>query len=96
MAYLVPSGHPTDIYEAQWSYIRFVTVDPRYSGKGIGRRLTQMCIAQARTNQESTIALHTSVLMQNAMHIYQTLGFTILREIPPRLGKRYWLYTLEL
>jgi ribosomal protein S18 acetylase RimI-like enzyme len=96
MAFLVPNGNPTDIYLKEWSYIRFVSVDPEFGGQGIGRKLTIKCIAKAKENGEKTIALHTSEIMNNARHIYESLGFKILREIDQRLGKRYWLYTFDL
>lgn len=96
MAFLVSRGNPTEIYDKDWSYIRFVSVEPMFSGNGIGRKLTEMCIEIAKSNSEKTIALHTSELMDNARHIYETLGFKILREIDQRLGKRYWLYKLDL
>jgi ribosomal protein S18 acetylase RimI-like enzyme len=96
MAYLVPNGNPTDIYLKNWSYIRFVSVDPAFGGQGIGRRLTTMCIDRAKETREKTIALHTSEIMNNARHLYESLGFEILREIDQRLGKRYWLYTLDI
>jgi len=35
-------------------------------------------------------------MMDKARHIYESLGFKILKEIVPRLGKKYWLYTLDL
>jgi ribosomal protein S18 acetylase RimI-like enzyme len=96
MAFLVPNGNPTDIYDKEWSYIRFVSVDPDFGGQGIGRKLTAMCIETARHNKEKAIALHTSEFMDKARHIYETLGFTLLKEIDQRLGKRYWLYKLDL
>jgi len=96
MAFLISSGNPTEIYDKEWSYIRFVSVEPEFSGNGIGRKLTEMCIELAKSNNEKTIALHTSELMDNSSHIYETLGFRILREIDQRLGKRYWLYKLDL
>ena len=96
MAFLVPNGNPTEIYDKDWCYIRMVSVDPGCSGMGIGRRLTELCIKQARKNGETTIALHTSEMMAAARHIYEKLGFRILKEIEPRFGKRYWLYTLAL
>jgi ribosomal protein S18 acetylase RimI-like enzyme len=96
MAFLVPNGNPTDVFDKEWSYIRFVSVDPGFSGQGIGRKLTAMCIETARQNGEKTIALHTSEIMNKARHIYETFGFSILKEIDQRLGKRYWLYTLDL
>lgn len=96
MSFLVPHGNPTEIYHKDWSYIRFVTVDPDFSGQGLGRELTKKCIQYATDNNEKIIALHTSELMRNAMHIYESLGFTVLKEIDSRLGKRYWLYTLNI
>lgn len=96
MAFLVPSGNPTEIYDADWASIRFVSVHPSFGGQGIGRLLTKKCIDLAIVNNEKTIALHTSEMMHKARHIYISLGFTILREIEPRLGKKYWLYTLNL
>lgn len=96
MAFFVSSGNPTEIYDKEWSYIRFVSVEPEFCGKGIGRKLTEMCIDLAKSKNEKTIALHTSELMENARNLYESLGFTILREIDRRFGKRYWLYKLEL
>lgn len=96
MAFLIPKGNPSDIYDKDWCSIRFVTVDPDFGGQGIGRKLTTICIDRAIQNGEKIIALHTSELMNNARHIYESLGFKIVREIDPRLGKRYWLYLLQL
>ena len=96
MAYLIPSGNPTDIYQENWCYIRMVGVHPNYTGNGIGRKLTMLCIEKAKEMGEKTIALHTSEFMDAARHIYESIGFKILKEIPRRLGKIYWLYTLDL
>jgi ribosomal protein S18 acetylase RimI-like enzyme len=71
-------------------------VDPDYQGKGIAKMLTKKCIEHAIVLKEKTIALHTSEMMHAARHIYESAGFTILKEIEPRLGKRYWIYTLAL
>lgn len=96
MAFLVPNGHPDEIYDTQWCHLRFVSVDPNHSGKGIGQKLTELCIELAIKNREQTMALHTSEIMHAARHIYEKMGFQILKEIDKRLGIRYWLYTLDL
>lgn len=96
MAFIVPSGHPTEIYDKAWSYIRFVSVNPEFAGQGIGRKLTEQCIEIAKHNNEKSIALHTSVMMKEAIYLYKSLGFKVLLEIEPRLGKQYWLYILHL
>jgi ribosomal protein S18 acetylase RimI-like enzyme len=96
MAHLVPSGNPWQFFEAGWGVIRMVGVDPEYTGRGIARQLTAMCIAKAKETNETTIALHTGEFMNAARYIYESLGFTIRREIDGYLGKRYWLYTLAI
>lgn len=92
----MPSGNPTEIYNEQQSYIRFVTVSKKYSGQKIGQTITEKCIGRAREKSEKYIALHTSEMMNAARHIYEKLGFEIVRELEPRLGKKYWLYELAL
>lgn len=96
VAYIIPSGNPTDLFKAEWSYIRMVGVDPKYRGHGIAKTLTKMCIDFAKQNNEKTIALHTSEFMDAARHIYESIGFKVLKEIPPLFGKKYWLYIYEL
>jgi ribosomal protein S18 acetylase RimI-like enzyme len=96
MSFLVPKGNPTEIYDESWCYIRFVTVDPEFGGNGIGKKLTEICVEFAKQNDEKIVALHTSEMMNKAIHIYEKLGFKILREIEPRLGKKYWLFTLNI
>lgn len=34
--------------------------------------------------------------MDAARHIYESLGFQVLKEIDQQLGKRYWLYKIDL
>src|SRR5258706_859362 len=63
MAYLIPKGNPTEIFQADWSYIRMVGVNPNFAGNGIGKYLTQMCIDFAKSTNENVIALHTSAIM---------------------------------
>ena len=96
MAFLFPSGKPSDLFELEWSYIRMLGVDPDFKGKGIGRKLTELCLDRARKNGERTIALHTSEIMHAAQHIYESFGFRKHHEISPRLGLRYWIYTFHL
>ena len=96
MAFLIASGNPTEIFQHNWSYIRMVGVHPANTGQGIARKLTILCIEKAKSLDEKIIALHTSEFMDAARHLYESIGFTMLKEIPPRFGKRYWLYNLNL
>jgi ribosomal protein S18 acetylase RimI-like enzyme len=96
MAFLVPKGNPTEIFQADWSYIRMVGVNPDFKGQGIAKTLTRMCLDFARENKEEVIALHTSEFMDAARHLYESFGFRQTKELEPRLGKRYWLYQLDM
>lgn len=96
MAFLVPSGNAWEMFRDEWAYIRLVAVAPVHQGKGIAKELTRMCIAQAITSNEKTIALHTSEIMPAARHIYEQFGFKRQHELPARLGVKYWLYLLDL
>lgn len=96
MAFIVPHGNPWQVFKTEWSYIRMVAVHPDYRGKGIAKQLTNMCITFAKDTHETTIALHTSEFMDDARHIYESIGFKKLQEIEPIFGKKYWLYLLDL
>jgi ribosomal protein S18 acetylase RimI-like enzyme len=96
MAYLVSSNNPTRIYPADWSYVRMVGVDPAYRGKGIARRMTQMCVDYARDTNEKIVGLHTSEKMQDAIHVYESIGFKLYKEIDPIYGMRYFVYRMEI
>lgn len=95
VAYIIPSGHPTDLFKTEWSYIRMVGVNPKYRGLGIAKTLTNMCIGYVKQTGEKTIALHTSEFMDSARHIYESIGFKAINEFS-LFGKRYWLYILDL
>jgi len=96
MAFLYTSGHPNEIYPADWSYIRMVGIHKDYEGRGIARKLTAQCIEEARRLGEKTIALHTSELMNAARHIYESLGFREIKDLGKRFDIQYWLFKLEL
>lgn len=95
MIYLVPSGNPTDLFQENWSYIRSLGVNTKYRGYGIGKKLTDLCLDYARETNEKHIALHTSEFMDAARAIYEKKRFRKTKEIE-YLGKRYWIYLLDL
>ncbi len=96
ISFVTPSGEADEVYQSNWSRLRFVTVHPDARGKGVGRQLVQHCIEDARAHGEEWMALHTSEHMKAARSIYESLGFVLQREIPSRYGMRYWLYTMQL
>ncbi len=95
MIYLVPSGNPTELFQENWSYIRFLGVNTKFRGNGIGKKLTDLCMEYAKETNERYIALHTSEFMDSARTIYEKKGFRKTKEIE-YLGKRYWIYLFQL
>ena len=87
MIYIVPSGNPTELFKEDWSYIRFLGVNTKYRGNGIGKKLTDLCLEYAKETNEKYIALHTSEFMDSARAIYEKRGFTKTEEIE-YLGKK--------
>ena len=61
--------------EQNASGIRFLAVDPKATGAGVGKALTRACIQLARENKHSQIILHTTAAMNVAWSLYQKLGF---------------------
>jgi len=55
--------------------IRMLAVDPACHRRGVGRALTEACIARARAAGRRRVVLHTSESMPAAKHLYESLGF---------------------
>jgi putative acetyltransferase len=57
-----------------------MAVSERYRGHGIGRKLLEYTIAQAKTLGAHTLELASNTKLANAVHLYESLGF---RHLPP-------------
>ncbi|HXT65664.1 MAG TPA: GNAT family N-acetyltransferase [Nitrospiraceae bacterium] len=88
-------GNP-EIFPQDWATMLVLAVDPAHRGRGIAKALGSACIACARHDSARVIGLFTSELMTSAQQLYESLGFRRERELPPRLGLRYWRYKLDL
>lgn len=58
-----------------WAAFRLLAVHPAARGRGIGRLLTDECIARARHAGRHAIGLHTTRLMTVARAMYERIGF---------------------
>ena len=97
VAYFGPGSQPrADFFEAGWPLIRMLVVDPAARGQGVGRSLTEACIARARHEGAQLIALHTSPAMEVALAMYLRMGFALDRKVPDRFGVPYGVYLMRL
>jgi GNAT superfamily N-acetyltransferase len=61
--------------ELNASGFRLLAVDPLTRGYGIGKLLVMECIRKARDQKLSQVIIHTTMAMQVAWKMYETLGF---------------------
>jgi GNAT superfamily N-acetyltransferase len=55
--------------------VRLLAVAPEARGQGIGTALMKECIRRARRLGAGCLNLHTTVVMQVAMRMYERMGF---------------------
>lgn len=96
VVYVGPGKPKREFFAAEWPILRMLVVDPAYRGQGIGRALTEECIARARRDGAACIALHTSPIMAVALPLYLRLGFVFEREAPTIFGVSYGIYIKSL
>ena len=70
---LIPMGN--SVYE-----LSKMAVSPTMRGQGIGRRLLEYAIGQAKTMGASSLFLGSNSVLKNAVHLYESVGFT---HVPP-------------
>jgi ribosomal protein S18 acetylase RimI-like enzyme len=96
VAFFAANTTDSPLFERAWAHIRLLAVAPELRRQGLGRSLTQHCVTLATQSRAGVLALHTSELMVAASRLYESMGFTVNRELPPMFGLRYFLYVLHL
>ena len=96
VAYIPPSRPKAAYFQPEWPVIRMLVVDPAHRGAGIGRALTEECLARARRDRSPVIALHTSPIMTVALPMYLRMGFERVSDAPPIFGVPYAVYLKRL
>jgi putative acetyltransferase len=66
-----------------------MSVTPAYRGQGVGRRILEYAIAQARALGAKALYLESNARLANAVHLYESCGFV---HLPPNSNCRS-LYT---
>lgn len=70
--YTAPDG---TVFTAPLPELRLLAVAPALRRRGIGKALMEECVRRARASGAAALGLHTSDLMQVAMHMYERMGF---------------------
>ncbi|HLF51528.1 GNAT family N-acetyltransferase [Flavobacterium sp.] len=73
MQYYGSGGTATQ--ELNTSGFRLLAVDPSIRGQGIGKLLTNECIRKAKGKKRKQMVIHTTMTMQTAWKMYESLGF---------------------
>jgi GNAT superfamily N-acetyltransferase len=63
-------GFPED-----WAGFRALGVHPSARGLGLGRRLSDWCVAEARRGGAEVVGIHTQPKLVEACQIYERMGF---------------------
>lgn len=96
VAYIGPHRPKSEFFDQTWPIIRMLVVAPSARGHGIGRALTEACVARARRDGAPEIALHSSPIMETALRMYRDMGFVQLRTAPPVHGVPCDVYLMRL
>lgn len=96
IAYCPAGQSDPAIFGPGMASVLLLAVDPEHRGRGIGKALTEACIARACIDKAASLGLFTSELMQAAQHVYRSLGFVQDIELSPRHGIRYFRFVLKL
>ncbi|OAA53860.1 MarR family transcriptional regulator [Cordyceps fumosorosea ARSEF 2679] len=65
--------------EGEGARIRVLLVEPEARGRGLGRRLSRMCVDFARECGYAKVTLTTQSNLAPARHMYEDMGFRCLR-----------------
>ena len=93
----VASGLPkSEFFPADWAILRMLVVKPEERGRGIGKELSIEGINRAKRDNAPFIGLHTSSIMESAIHLYSQLGFNKVKDVPDIHGVPYAIYAKRL
>lgn len=75
VTYVPGPGPDSETDDPDAAEIRMLAVAASARGRGVGRALVEACIELAREAGRRRLVLHTRAVMEDARHIYESLGF---------------------
>lgn len=72
--------------------LRWYLVDPDHRGAGLGRTLLDEAVAFSRASGYRSVFLWTVAALRTAAHLYRSVGFRKVEEIP---GRRWGMEVIE-
>jgi ribosomal protein S18 acetylase RimI-like enzyme len=92
----VPGGHPRPALEPDQAHVRMLGVHPEAQRRGVGRRLMDACILEARQAGKRRMTLETTEAMAAAHRLYESMGFRRGPDLVFDDGFRLRTYELSL
>jgi ribosomal protein S18 acetylase RimI-like enzyme len=71
----IPGGHQRPPLEPDQAHVRMLGVHPDDQRRGIGRRLMDACVDEARRAGKRRMTLETTEAMTAAHRLYESMGF---------------------
>jgi GNAT superfamily N-acetyltransferase len=96
VAYVPAAATKAEFFPENTPIIRMLIVNPNARGSGIGKALSNECIARATRDGNKTIALHTSPIMSVALPMYLRMGFQEYCKAPDMYGVKYNVYAKSI
>ncbi len=92
VAFFAPGSTQHPLFQGNVAHIQLLGVLPSKTRCGVGRALMAECLSMASTSGASELLLQTSELMPEARGLYERIGFTVRKELPPVWGAPTYLY----
>jgi ribosomal protein S18 acetylase RimI-like enzyme len=92
VAFFAPGSTEHPLFKGNVAHIQLLGVLPSKARSGVARALLEECLSLASTSGASELHLQTSEFMIEAKNLYERLGFTARKELPPVWGAPTFLY----
>jgi ribosomal protein S18 acetylase RimI-like enzyme len=92
VAFFGPGTTQHPLFQGNTAHIQLLGVLPVHTRSGVAHSLMAECLSRTLASGASELLLQTSEFMPEARRLYERLGFTLRRELPPVWGAPSYLY----